>query len=63
MTKVTISDARKCGFCSRGARVFLLRHGFDWTEFIKHGIDADLLLKTGDAMAAKAVRQAYVRGR
>lgn len=38
-------------FCSRGARALAAHLGFDWTHFLKHGITADKLIATGDAMA------------
>ena len=58
MNRVTMRHARQCGFCSRGARAFFARHGLDWTAFLKHGIEADKLLATGDSMARKAVEAA-----
>ena len=55
---VTVRHIRQCGFCSRGARAFLLKHGFDWTTFVKQGVSAEELAKTGDAMAMKAIEVA-----
>ena len=54
-------DVRAAKMCSRGARNFLTRHGIDWSEFIKHGIDAAVIEATGDAMAKKVVEVARER--
>lgn len=55
---VKMEHVRAAKLCSYGARQFLQRHGFDWDEFLKHGIDADKLEAIGDAMAMKAVQEA-----
>lgn len=44
--------------CSRGTRAFFEKHGFDWSQFLKHGIAAEKLAATGDAMALKVVEVA-----
>lgn len=44
--------------CSAGARDFFKRHGFDWRDFLKNGIDAKKLEATGDAMALQVVEVA-----
>ena len=49
---------RKSG-CSNGARRFALRHGFDWSDFLKKGIPEEKLLATGDAMAVRIVGEAH----
>lgn len=46
------------GFCSRGARTWAAAHGLDWAAFVRDGIDADELLATGDALAARVVDHA-----
>jgi hypothetical protein len=38
-----------------GARDFFKRHNLNFKEFVKHGIDAELLIATGDALALSAV--------
>lgn len=43
------------GYCSSGGRRWFVRHGLDWTAFVKHGIDAETLLATGDGMAISLV--------
>jgi hypothetical protein len=44
--------------CSIGARAFFIRHGLDWSEFLKSGIQADKVIATGDAMALRVVEVA-----
>jgi len=60
---VTIDDARAAGLCTRGGRLWAERHGLDWRAFLQHGISAEALLATGDAMALRAVEQAQRRSR
>lgn len=59
---VRIKDARKLKYCSRGARDFFIKHGLDWRDFLKNGISASELEKTGDAMAMKLVNVAERTG-
>ena len=58
---ITMRDIRKAKMCSRGARAFFERHDLDWDAFLKTGVDAQKLLATGDAMAAKVVEVASGR--
>lgn len=58
---VTIDDARAAGLCVHGARGWFERHGLDFRAFLEHGIGAEVLLATGDAMALRAVEQAQRR--
>ena len=46
------------GFCARGARAWCEQHGIDWWQFVQHGVDADILIATGDAMALRLVAHA-----
>lgn len=43
------------GFCCRGARAWALQHGLNWAGFVRDGVDAELLLATGDALAMRLV--------
>lgn len=56
--RVTMRHIRQCKMCSRGARAFFLRHGLDWSEFLRCGIPAGELERTGDAMANQVVAAA-----
>lgn len=46
------------GFCRRGARAFFVRYGLDWSKFIKDGLDEEILLSSGDALAEALVEHA-----
>lgn len=48
---VRIEDLRRAGVC-RDARHWFARHGLDWRDFVRNGIDADALLATGDSQDA-----------
>lgn len=52
---VTMKHIRMAKMCSRGTREFFLRHGLDWSSFLKEGIPAHKLADTGDAMALHVV--------
>ena len=56
--KVRVNDLRLVpggAYCHRGARAFAQRHNLDWQDFVKNGIDAEVLRQTGDAMAVRIV--------
>lgn len=46
------------GFCASGGRAWFQRQGLDWSAFVRHGIEADLLLATGDGFALAMVEHA-----
>jgi len=50
--------SKRRGFCRGGARTWFRAHGLDWTDFVKHGIEAEKLEATGDALALALVRWA-----
>jgi len=50
--------SRRRGFCRDGARMFCAANGIDWRDFVRNGVSADRLLKTGDAMALALVEWA-----
>jgi len=57
---VYIKDAVELGYCIKGIKEFCKRHNIDFRNFVTHGIDADVLVKTGDAMALRVVE--HIRG-
>jgi hypothetical protein len=57
-TVVLHRHLRELGYCNRGSRQFCNRHNLDWAEFLNSGIEAERLLATNDAMAARVVAQA-----
>ena len=58
---VKLEDMHAVDFCNRGARSWFGERGLSWSEFVRHGIDAEVLLATGDAMAADVVAAAQQR--
>lgn len=46
------------GFCARGGRTWFARHGLDWVDFVRHGINAEILEQTGDGLALALVAHA-----
>ena len=61
MTRVTIQDLRAARYCLAGVRPWFRRHGLDWQDFLAHGIDADRLRATGDALVEPVIRIAEIR--
>ena len=58
---VTVHDLRAARYCLAGVRPWFRRHGFDWQDFLTHGIDADRLRATGDALVEPVIRAAETR--
>lgn len=58
---VRLADMHAVDFCNRGARQWFSEQGLSWSAFVQGGIDADVLLETGDAMAADVVAAARRR--
>lgn len=44
---ITIADFRACGICPQ-ARHWFVKHGLDWRDFARHGIDVEKLRATQD---------------
>jgi hypothetical protein len=57
-TIVRMVHIRQAKMCSSGAREFFARHGLNWQDFLKNGIDAEKLRATGDAMAIQVAKVA-----
>ena len=55
---VYIKDAVELGYCIKGLKEFCKRHDIDFKDFVKNGIEADIILKIEDAMAFKLVEYA-----
>ena len=45
-------------YCARGSREFFQKHGLDWGDFLRNGIEREKFIATGDAMAMKCVEVA-----
>lgn len=56
--RVRIEHLRALGYCARGSREFCARHGIDWAALLRHGVSADEIERTGDAMAQAAAQLA-----
>ena len=61
MTRVTIQDLRTARYCLAGVRPWFRRHGLDWQDFLTHGIDADRLRATNDALVEPVIQVAKTR--
>ncbi len=58
---ITITDIRLAGYCPKGAKQWADLHGIDFRDFLKNGIDADVLLATGDAFVNHVVERKIAR--
>lgn len=58
---VVRSDLDALGYCARGSRRWFARMGLDWGDFVRDGIDAEIIEATGDAMALKLVEHIRVQ--
>jgi hypothetical protein len=61
VTRVTIQDLRAARYCLAGVRPWFRRHGLDWQDFLAHGIEADRLRTTGDALVEPVITIAEQR--
>lgn len=48
----------RTGYCAKQSRAFFTEQGLDWLNFVREGIDAEVLLATGNALAAHLVEHA-----
>lgn len=58
MTKIYMSDIRKANMCSQGTRAFFLSKGWDFQDFLKNGIDVEIVKACDDAMAQQVIKVA-----
>ena len=59
--KVTITDVRLAGHCVAGARDWFKGYDLDFKDFIRNGIDAEVLLALNDATANQVVERKIER--
>lgn len=59
--RITITDIRAAGHCVAGARGWFRTYDLDFRDFLKNGIDAEVLLATGDALAEQVVERKIER--
>ena len=57
--KIYKTDLPKVEMCARGTRAFFLSKGWDWRDFLKNGIDLEIVEQANDAMAQQVVE--YVK--
>lgn len=53
--RVTIDHVKAYGYCAKGARTFFKQYHLDWQDFLAHGIEANTLLATHNALAIALV--------
>lgn len=53
--------SKRRGFCRGLSKEWAKRQGLDWDDFKRNGIDADVLLATGDGFAIALVKWARER--
>lgn len=58
--KVYIRDFKGTGYCPAGQKRFCDAHGIDWRDYVRNGVDAQVLLDSGDDMARAMVEIARV---
>tara|TARA_R110002073_G_scaffold11117_18_gene51399 strand:+ start:18672 stop:18935 length:264 start_codon:yes stop_codon:yes gene_type:complete len=61
LLRATIQDLRAARYCLAGVRPWFQRHGFNWQDFLSHGIDAERLRATGDALVEPVIQVAEMR--
>lgn len=62
---VHVRHIREARMCSRGARAWAQRHGFDYMTFLNHGYPASEIEATGDALGIQvaAIARAEAAGK
>ncbi|WP_299311299.1 hypothetical protein [uncultured Halomonas sp.] len=54
--RITVDDVRAV-HCVHGIRAWFRAHDLDFRAFVRHGIDADVLVATGDQLALDIVER------
>lgn len=57
--KIRMEHVRAASLCSKGARYWFAQRGWNWQEFLEHGIDEETLVATGDPYARRVVEIAH----
>lgn len=58
---ITITDIREAGHCVAGARTWFKAYDLDFREFLKNGLDSEVLLATGDGLAEQVIQRKIER--
>lgn len=61
--RITIDDVRKAGHCVAGVKAWSDAHGFDFRDFLKHGVSAEELLRSGDGLSLQVIERKRERER
>ena len=61
MPRIIHQDLSTLNYCNRGSRQFFERHGISWSDFLREGVDIELIAQIDDEMARKVVTQAKNR--
>ncbi len=61
MTTVRTIDLRVARICFRGARPWFRDHGISGPDFVVNGVDAEVLIATGDGIVDRVVKAARER--
>lgn len=56
--RVKHEHMRALGYCNRGLRRWFAERGIIWADFLRDGVDPEVLRASGDAMAIAAVELA-----
>jgi hypothetical protein len=59
--RITINDVRAAGHCVAGARDWFTSYGLDFRDFIKNGIDADVIAEINDAYGNQVIERKLER--
>jgi hypothetical protein len=61
---ITVTDIRNAGHCAAGIKRWFDEHELNFRDFLKNGIDAEILIASGDELALQSVEHARAhRGR
>jgi len=55
--RITITDCRRAGHCSRGIKNWFEDRGLDFKAFLRNGIPVEEFLATNDGYALEIVRK------
>lgn len=54
--RIYMRHIRKAGRCASGTSNWWKKHNLDWKDFVRNGIDGEVLVKIGDPMAMQVVK-------
>ncbi|AOR76563.1 hypothetical protein [Novosphingobium resinovorum] len=61
MTRVVVSDLRTAGYCVDGAELWFKAHDLNFRDFIKHGLDVEVVRPIGDPFSQRVIAIAEER--